>query len=107
MLRTLRALLIFIRLPEYIPPPDWTDGDAQNLRSFLTSETGQKLNQAFLNQVVRQNDSAVSSGNPEKACPFANGFRYCVAFVESLAAPQKISKESGNGIPDDLDHLIP
>ena len=91
-MRKLRAILSFIRHQEWINEPKWVYEDEKAWTNFLSTPTGKKLSLILLNLTLRQNASAVMKKQEElaEACGRANGYRACVATLESLAS-QKLN----------------
>lgn len=84
-MRYLKSLWQFIKYQAWVDCPDWKAEDAIALKRFLASETGVRFKATMLNAVLRQQSSAVvSENNVDRAIGYANGFRGCVSFVESL-----------------------
>lgn len=85
MIRHLKAMWQFAKYQAWIDCPQWDDEDAIALKLFLKSKTGIRFKATMLNAVVRQQSSAVvNENNVDRAIGYANGFRGCVSFVESL-----------------------
>ena len=91
-MRKLKAALAFIRDQEWVNEPKWEDEDEKAWTGFLATPTGRKLSLILLNLTLRQNASAVMKKTEElaEACGRANGYRACVATLESLAS-QKLN----------------
>jgi hypothetical protein len=92
MIRLLRAFNFFIRNQEWVNEPKWEDEDEKAWTAFLSTPTGKRLSLILLNLTLRQNASAVMKKTEElaEACGRANGYRACVATLESLAS-QKLN----------------
>lgn len=94
MRRYLRALRQFVKYQAWIDAPEWEKDDGLSLRAFLASDTGVKFRVTLLNAVLRQQASAVASEKDiDKAAGYANGFRGCVSFIESLTEVQADADE--------------
>jgi len=102
-MRTIRAILAFIRNHQWVEEPKWLDEDEKAWTAFLGTPTGRKLSLILLNLTLRQNASAVMK-KPEglaEACGYAKGFRGCVATLESLATTKLNSAIAGYGDGED------
>jgi|TARA_R110000868_G_scaffold164962_2_gene397904 hypothetical protein len=99
MIRLLKAFNFFIRNYEWVNEPKWEDEDEKAWTGFLATPTGQKLSLILLNLTLRQNASAVMKKTEElaEACGRANGYRACVATLESLASKKLNSAIPGYG----------
>jgi len=99
MIKLLKAFNFFIRNYEWVNEPKWQDEDEKAWTGFLATPTGQKLSLILLNLTLRQNASAVMKKTEElaEACGRANGYRACVATLESLASQKLNSAISGYG----------
>ena len=99
MIKLLRAFNFFIRNYEWVNEPRWEDEDEKAWTGFLSTPTGQKLSLILLNLTLRQNASAVMKKTEElaEACGRANGYRACVATLESLATQKLNSAIPGYG----------
>ena len=99
MIRLLRAFNFFIRNYEWVNEPKWEDEDEKAWTGFLATPTGRKLSLILLNLTLRQNASAVMKKTVElaEACGRANGYRACVATLESLASQKLNSAIPGYG----------
>jgi len=99
MIKLLRAFNFFIRNYEWVNEPKWQDEDEKAWTGFLATPTGQKLSLILLNLTLRQNASAVMKKTEElaEACGRANGYRACVATLESLASQKLNSAIPGYG----------
>lgn len=86
-MKTLKAILYFIRNQAWVEEPKWSDEDEKAWTGFLSTPTGQKLSLILLNLTLRQNASAVQKSEEKlaNACGYSMGFRGCVAVLESLA----------------------
>ena len=98
-MRKLKAALAFIRDQAWINEPKWEDEDEKAWTGFLSTPTGKKLSLILLNLTLRQNASAVMKKQEElaEACGRANGYRACVATLESLASQKLNSAVPGYG----------
>jgi hypothetical protein len=98
-MRKLRAILSFIRHQEWVNEPVWNSEDEKAWTGFLATPTGRKLSLILLNLTLRQNASAVMKKTAElaEACGRANGYRACVATLESLASQKLNSAIPGYG----------
>lgn len=98
-MRKLRAILSFIRHQEWVNEPAWNSEDEKAWTNFLSTPTGKKLSLILLNLTLRQNASAVMKKQEElaEACGRANGYRACVATLESLASQKLNSAIPGYG----------
>ena len=99
MIKLLRAFKFFIRHQEWINEPKWVYEDEKAWTNFLSTPTGKKLSLILLNLTLRQNASAVMKKQEElaEACGRANGYRACVATLESLASQKLNSAIPGYG----------
>jgi hypothetical protein len=99
MIRLLRSLKFFVRNYEWVNEPKWEDEDEKAWTGFLSTPTGKKLSLILLNLTLRQNASAVMKKTEElaEACGRANGYRACVATLESLASQKLNSAIPGYG----------
>jgi hypothetical protein len=99
MIRLLKAFNFFIRNYEWVNEPKWEDEDEKAWTGFLATPTGRKLSLILLNLTLRQNASAVMKKTVElaEACGRANGYRACVATLESLASQKLNSAIPGYG----------
>jgi hypothetical protein len=99
MIKLLKAFNFFIRNYEWVNEPKWQDEDEKAWTGFLATPTGQKLSLILLNLTLRQNASAVMKKTEElaEACGRANGYRACVATLESLASQKLNSAIPGYG----------
>jgi len=99
MIRLLRAFNFFIRNQEWVNEPKWEDEDEKAWTAFLSTPTGKRLSLILLNLTLRQNASAVMKKTEElaEACGRANGYRACVATLESLASQKLNSAIPGYG----------
>jgi hypothetical protein len=98
-MRKLRAILSFIRHQAWVNEPVWNSEDEKAWTNFLSTPTGKKLSLILLNLTLRQNASAVMKKQEElaEACGRANGYRACVATLESLASQKLNSAIPGYG----------
>jgi len=102
-MRKLKAALAFIRDQEWVEEPKWLEEDEKAWTTFLGTPTGKKLSLILLNLTLRQNASAVMK-KPDglaEACGRANGYRACVATLESLASSKLNSAIAGYGDGED------
>ena len=99
MIRLLKAFNFFISNYEWVNEPKWEDEDEKAWTGFLATPTGRKLSLILLNLTLRQNASAVMKKTVElaEACGRANGYRACVATLESLASQKLNSAIPGYG----------
>jgi hypothetical protein len=99
MIKLLRAFKFFIRHQEWVNEPAWNSEDEKAWTNFLSTPTGKKLSLILLNLTLRQNASAVMKKQEElaEACGRANGYRACVATLESLASQKLNSAIPGYG----------
>ena len=99
MIRFLKAFNFFISNYEWVNEPKWEDEDEKAWTGFLATPTGRKLSLILLNLTLRQNASAVMKKTAElaEACGRANGYRACVATLESLASQKLNSAIPGYG----------
>jgi hypothetical protein len=99
MIKLLRAFKFFIRQQEWVSEPVWNSEDEKAWTNFLSTPTGKKLSLILLNLTLRQNASAVMKKQEElaEACGRANGYRACVATLESLASQKLNSAIPGYG----------
>jgi len=99
MIKLLKAFNFFIRNYEWVNEPKWEDEDEKAWTGFLSTPTGKKLSLILLNLTLRQNASAVMKKTEElaEACGRANGYRACVATLESLASQKLNSAIPGYG----------
>ena len=102
-MRTLRAILAFIRNYQWVEEPKWLEEDEKAWTAFLGTPTGRKLSLILLNLTLRQNSSAVMKEGQKlaDACGYAKGFRGCVATLESLATQKLNSAIPGYGDGED------
>ena len=105
-MRTIRAILAFLRNHQWVNEPAWLDEDEKAWTAFLGTPTGKKLSLILLNLTLRQNSSAVMKEGQKlaDACGYAKGFRGCVATLESLATQKLNSAIPGYG--DDADEPV-
>ena len=98
-MRTIRAILAFIRNHQWVEEPKWLDEDEKAWTAFLSTPTGRKLSLILLNLTLRQNSSAVMKEGQKlaDACGYAKGFRGCVATLESLSTQKLNSAIPGYG----------
>ena len=102
-MRKLKAALAFIRDQEWVEEPKWLEEDEKAWTSFLGTPTGKRLSLILLNLTLRQNASAIMK-KPDglaEACGRANGYRACVAALESLASTKLNSAIAGYGDGED------
>jgi len=102
-MRKLKAALAFIRDQAWVEEPKWNDEDEKAWTAFLGTPTGKRLSLILLNLTVRQNATAVME-KPDRlaeACGRANGYRACVATLESLASTKINSAIAGYGDGED------
>ena len=102
-MRKLKAALAFIRDQAWVEEPKWNEEDEKAWTSFLGTPTGKRLSLILLNLTVRQNATAVME-KPDRlaeACGRANGYRACVATLESLASTKINSAIAGYGDGED------
>ena len=102
-MRTLRAILAFLRNHQWVNEPAWLEEDEKAWTAFLGTPTGKKLSLILLNLTLRQNSSAVMKEGQKlaDACGYAKGFRGCVATLESLATQKLNSAIPGYGAGED------
>lgn len=94
MRRYLRALRQFIKYQAWIDCPEWETEDSISLGHFFKSKSGILFKRALLNGVIRQQASAITSeNNVDRHIGYANGFRGCVSFIESLTEVQDTEAE--------------
>ena len=85
MIRHLKAMWQYSKYQAWIDCPEWHNEDAIALKLFLKSRAGARLKATLLNGVIRQQASAlVSENSVDRQIGYANGFRGCVSFIESL-----------------------
>lgn len=85
MIRFLRAMWHYAKYQAWTDHPEWDDEDSIALKLFLRSKSGGRLKAALLNGVLRQQGAAmVGEKGVDRAIGYANGFRGCVSFIESL-----------------------
>jgi len=102
-MRKLKAALAFIRDQAWVEEPKWNEEDEKAWTAFLGTPTGKRLSLILLNLTVRQNATAVME-KPDRlaeACGRANGYRACVATLESLASTKINSAIAGYGDGED------
>ena len=86
MLKAIMAFLNRRRQRAYRPEAAWESEDTRALGSFLRTDTGRKFAHTLGNMSLRQNATAVLSGDRlEYNCGYACGFHGCVVTIESLA----------------------
>jgi len=103
MINKLRALLSFCRDYHWVDEPKWLEEDEKVWTAFLGTPTGKRLSLILLNLTIRQNATAVME-KPDRlagACGRANGYRACVATLESLASTKINSAIAGYGDGED------
>ena len=102
-MRKLKAALAFIRDQAWVEEPKWNEEDEKAWTAFLGTPTGKRLSLILLNLTVRQNATAVmeKSDRLAEACGRANGYRACVATLESLASTKINSAIAGYGDGED------
>ena len=102
-MRTLRAILAFIRNHQWVEEPRWLDEDEKAWTAFLGTPTGRKLSLILLNLTLRHNASAVMKNGDRlaEACGWAKGYRGCVATLESLSTQKLNSAIPGYGDESD------
>ena len=102
-MRTLRAILAFLRNHQWVNEPAWLEEDEKAWTAFLGTPTGKKLSLILLNLTLRHNASAVmkSGDRLAEACGWAKGYRGCVATPESLATQKLNSAIPGYGDGED------
>jgi hypothetical protein len=105
-MRTIRAILAFLRNHQWVNEPAWLDEDEKAWTAFLGTPTGKKLSLILLNLTLRHNASAVMKNGDRlaEACGWAKGYRGCVATLESLATAKLNSAIPGYG--DDADEPV-
>jgi len=102
-MRKLKAALAFIRDQAWVEEPKWNEEDEKSWTAFLGTPTGKRLSLILLNLTIRQNATAVME-KPDRlaeACGRANGYRACVATLESLASTKINSAIAGYGDGED------
>ena len=102
-MRKFKAALAFIRDQAWVEEPKWNEEDEKAWTAFLGTPTGKRLSLILLNLTVRQNATAVME-KPDRlaeACGRANGYRACVATLESLASTKINSTIAGYGDGED------
>jgi len=102
-MRKLKAALAFVRDQAWVEEPKWNEEDEKAWTAFLGTPTGKRLSLILLNLTVRQNATAVME-KPDRlaeACGRANGYRACVATLESLASTKINSAIAGYGDGED------
>ena len=102
-MRKLKAALAFIRDQAWVEEPKWNEEDEKAWTAFLGTPTGKRLSLILLNLTIRQNATAVME-KPDRlagACGRANGYRACVATLESLASTKINSAITGYGDGED------
>jgi len=102
-MRKLKAALAFIRDQAWVEEPKWNEEDEKAWTAFLGTPTGKRLSLILLNLTIRQNATAVME-KPDRlaeACGRANGYRACVANLESLASTKINSAIAGYGDGED------
>jgi hypothetical protein len=102
-MRKLKAALAFIRDQAWVDEPKWNEEDEKAWTAFLGTPTGKRLSLILLNLTIRQNATAVME-KPDRlaeACGRANGYRACVATLESLASTKINSAIAGYGDGED------
>ena len=102
-MRTLRAILAFIRNHQWVDEPAWLEEDEKAWTAFLGTPTGRKLSLILLNLTLRHNASAVMKNGDRlaEACGWAKGYRGCVATLESLSTQKLNSAIPGYGDESD------
>jgi len=102
-MRKLKAALAFIRDQAWVEEPKWNEEDEKAWTAFLGTPTGKRLSLILLNLTVRQNATAVMEklDRLAEACGRANGYRACVATLESLASTKINSAIAGYGDGED------
>ena len=86
MIRYLKAMWRYAKYQAWVDCPEWRESDSVGFKKFLAGEVGARFRATMLNAVLRQQASAVSSeNNVDRSIGYANGFRGCVSFIESLA----------------------
>ena len=102
-MRKLKAALAFILDQAWVEEPKWNEEDEKAWTAFLGTPTGKRLSLILLNLTVRQNATAVmeKSDRLAEACGRANGYRACVATLESLASTKINSAIAGYGDGED------
>jgi hypothetical protein len=82
--RFLRTLRFLLRFYQWAQPPDWEQGDAENLAKFMESSVGKKLALRLRNASLRHNSNAVQEANPH-GCGVAAGYMLCLTDLSALA----------------------
>lgn len=102
-MRTIRAILAFIRNHQWVEEPKWLEEDEKAWTAFLGTPTGRKLSLILLNLTLRHNASAVMKNTDRlaEACGWAKGYRGCVATLESLSTQKLNSAIPGYGDGED------
>ena len=102
-MRTIRAILAFIRNHQWVEEPKWLEEDERAWTAFLGTPTGRKLSLILLNLTLRHNASAVMKNTDRlaEACGWAKGYRGCVATLESLSTQKLNSAIPGYGDGED------
>lgn len=89
-----RALRIFVRFIPWVDEPQWTEGDAAGLQTYLKSESGAKLKLWLLNYVLRLQADAVSQeSNLTYRAGACQGAKALISALETLAEPQNYTEE--------------
>ena len=101
-MRTLRALLLFLRRVNWTPAPEWTAADARALATFLHTPAGAKLQSILHQEIAAANERAAMKAAPFE-CGWACGYRGLFAWFQSLSVPV----EPPEGPDADLEHLFP
>ena len=106
-------MLLFARRSEFVPRPEWTKADAEALRAFLTTGTGQRLQATMISEIGAANERAAMKAAAFE-CGWACGYRALYAWFEALSAKPAAADESGRNESEDpfgedgrLDHLNP
>jgi hypothetical protein len=108
-MRTIRAILNFLRAVRIPKQVEWTQEDTGAIRLFLGTTTGAKVRNLLLGNIVSYNEYAANKADP-KTCGEAVGFKTAYSYLISLAGAQSSKSEQPadtNGMAGPLDHLRP
>jgi hypothetical protein len=79
-----------------LPPGYWTQGDARVLSNFLTSDTGSKLRNIWVQRLQTQERTAMNDQSPTK---FTNGVAWgCRVMIEETDSLLRISPSTSESV---------
>ena len=91
---------------QWSDPPDWTNGHAAQLQTFMSSEVGVQLKYHLRNLHIQNCDRLISSpADLAYHAGHAAGFKSALATLDGMASIRSQPEEEVVGATDDLEWM--